>query len=72
MDDELNNSTAATSEYRFVVCPHCKGESVYHVSNAARPFCSPRCKAMDLGAWASEDFRVAAVNSTDPSSADEI
>jgi endogenous inhibitor of DNA gyrase (YacG/DUF329 family) len=32
--------------------------SVYAESNPMRPFCSPRCKAADLGAWASEAFRV--------------
>ena len=26
--------------------------------NPFRPFCSERCKNMDLGAWASESFRV--------------
>lgn len=72
MNSELRKASAATSEYRLVVCPHCKGESIYHASNAARPFCSPRCKAMDLGAWASEDFRVPAVNSTDPTLPEEI
>jgi endogenous inhibitor of DNA gyrase (YacG/DUF329 family) len=24
-----------------------------------RPFCSERCKMIDLGAWASEEYRVA-------------
>jgi endogenous inhibitor of DNA gyrase (YacG/DUF329 family) len=24
-----------------------------------RPFCSNRCKNVDLGAWANEDFRMA-------------
>ena len=43
---------------RLVTCPHCKGDSVYHPSNPSRPFCSPRCRAMDLGAWANEDFRL--------------
>jgi endogenous inhibitor of DNA gyrase (YacG/DUF329 family) len=28
--------------------------------NRWRPFCSERCRGMDLGAWASEDYRVAA------------
>ena len=36
-----------------------KGESLYDVTNAFRPFCSERCKNLDLGAWASESFRVA-------------
>ena len=43
-----------------VACPTCKGDSVYAQSNAFRPFCSERCKYMDLGAWASEGFRIAA------------
>ena len=45
---------------RQVVCPACKGSSVYASSNPFRPFCSERCKNMDLGAWASEDFRLPA------------
>ena len=43
---------------RIVPCPACQGESVYSASNPYRPFCSERCKNMDLGAWASESFRV--------------
>ena len=27
-------------------------------SNLWRPFCSERCKSLDLGAWASEAYRV--------------
>jgi len=44
---------------RLVVCPACRGESVYSSSNPYRPFCSERCKHQDFGAWASEAFRVA-------------
>ena len=43
---------------RIVRCPACGGDSVYAPSNAFRPFCSERCKGIDLGAWASESFRV--------------
>jgi len=43
---------------RVVRCPACGGDSIYAPSNAYRPFCSERCKNMDLGAWASESFRV--------------
>ncbi|OGB10145.1 MAG: DNA gyrase inhibitor YacG [Burkholderiales bacterium RIFCSPHIGHO2_12_FULL_61_11] len=45
---------------RRVVCPNCGGPSVYAPSNPFRPFCSERCKNLDLGAWASEDFRLPA------------
>ena len=44
---------------RLVACPSCKGGSVFHPSNPSRPFCSPKCRAVDLGAWANEDFRLA-------------
>lgn len=43
---------------KLVPCPGCGGESVYAPSNPFRPFCSERCKNIDLGAWASESFRM--------------
>lgn len=43
---------------RIVPCPNCGGDSVYAPSNPFRPFCCERCKNIDFGAWASEDFRV--------------
>lgn len=39
-------------------CPGCGKPMVYSTTNAWRPFCSERCKQMDFGAWASEQFRV--------------
>lgn len=43
---------------KLVPCPTCGGDSVYAPSNPYRPFCCERCKNVDLGAWASEDFRM--------------
>lgn len=45
---------------RIVRCPGCGGDSVYATSNPSRPFCSERCRNTDLGAWASEGYRVPA------------
>lgn len=45
---------------RTVRCPTCGGHSVYGPINAFRPFCSERCKNLDIGAWASESFRLQA------------
>lgn len=45
---------------KIVVCPTCSGPSVYAPDNRFRPFCSERCKNVDLGAWASESFRMPA------------
>lgn len=39
-------------------CPQCGGESEWSPANPWRPFCSERCKLIDLGAWASESYRV--------------
>ncbi|NTS76576.1 DNA gyrase inhibitor YacG [Catenovulum sp. SM1970] len=37
-----------------VNCPTCKKEVVWSTDNEFRPFCSKRCKLIDLGEWASE------------------
>jgi endogenous inhibitor of DNA gyrase (YacG/DUF329 family) len=38
-------------------CPRC-GELTTWEENPYRPFCSERCKLLDLGAWASEDYKI--------------
>ena len=50
---------------RTVACPACRGPSVYGPANPWRPFCSERCRQVDLGAWASEQYRVAAPPATE-------
>jgi endogenous inhibitor of DNA gyrase (YacG/DUF329 family) len=46
---------------RTVTCPTC-GKPVEWVPDAKwRPFCSARCKTIDLGAWANESYRIPAV-----------
>lgn len=52
------NSPAGRAQ-RVVRCPTCGGPSLYAPANAWRPFCSERCKNHDLGAWASEAYRIA-------------
>lgn len=39
---------------RFVNCPNCGRPVAWHDSNPFRPFCSERCKLIDLGEWAAE------------------
>jgi endogenous inhibitor of DNA gyrase (YacG/DUF329 family) len=39
-------------------CPTCKSESRPRAENAAFPFCSQRCKAIDLGKWFMGEYRV--------------
>jgi endogenous inhibitor of DNA gyrase (YacG/DUF329 family) len=36
-------------------CPQCKTSADLSISNKFRPFCSERCKLIDLGIWAKEE-----------------
>lgn len=45
---------------RQVPCPRCGSLSPFSPDNRWRPFCSERCKLIDLGQWATEQYRVAA------------
>lgn len=38
-------------------CPICKEVTTWE-ENPFRPFCSKRCKLIDLGAWASEEYKI--------------
>ena len=44
---------------RIVACPHCKAPVAWVPENRYRPFCSERCRMIDLGAWAADEYRVA-------------
>lgn len=53
------------AEVKTVACPQCGTAVVWTAASTWRPFCSERCKLIDLGAWASERYRVAVVESPD-------
>lgn len=42
-----------------VECPTCKAPVEWGEQSPCRPFCSERCKLIDLGAWASEEHAIA-------------
>lgn len=45
-----------------VKCPGC-GRKVEFAGNEFRPFCSERCKLLDFGAWADEEYNLPAETS---------
>jgi endogenous inhibitor of DNA gyrase (YacG/DUF329 family) len=47
-----------SSTPRIVKCPQCGAPVPWTPASKWRPFCSERCKLLDLGAWASEQYRV--------------
>ena len=46
----------------IVDCPTCGKKVDWLEQNKYRPFCSERCKQIDLGAWAEEKYVIPAVN----------
>lgn len=38
-------------------CPHCGTATTWH-HNPTRPFCSERCRMIDLGRWDNEEYAV--------------
>lgn len=41
-----------------IQCPTCSKELIWSNKEAWRPFCSERCKLIDLGEWANESHRI--------------
>ena len=41
----------------IVACPRCGVHSEWH-GNSWRPFCSERCKMIDLGSWLDEQHAI--------------
>ena len=39
-------------------CPGCGKEIQYCTSNPDRPFCSEKCRMVDLGGWFNEQYAV--------------
>jgi endogenous inhibitor of DNA gyrase (YacG/DUF329 family) len=49
----------AESQSKTVPCPTCGRPVEWTDKSPWRPFCSERCKLIDLGAWASEQRSIA-------------
>ncbi|CAN5896097.1 DNA gyrase inhibitor YacG [soil metagenome] len=49
----------------LVNCPTCGVKVTWSEASPFRPFCSERCKQIDLGAWAEEKYTIPAVNLPD-------
>jgi endogenous inhibitor of DNA gyrase (YacG/DUF329 family) len=41
-----------------VPCPHCRRPAEFSAGNPWRPFCSERCRLIDLGEWFNEEKRI--------------
>jgi endogenous inhibitor of DNA gyrase (YacG/DUF329 family) len=48
----------------MVTCPACRAKTAWH-DNPHRPFCSLRCRLIDLGRWLDERYRLPAESDPD-------
>jgi len=48
-----------------VACLQCRRPVRWTTENRFRPFCSERCKLVDLGQWANEGYRIPAEHGPD-------
>ncbi|MEH6736847.1 MAG: DNA gyrase inhibitor YacG [Shewanella sp.] len=55
-----------------VNCPICRTKVEWKDESLFKPFCSERCKLIDLGDWASEKHAIPLKNSIDPDMLDDI
>lgn len=46
------------SQSKMVKCPQCGRLALFSEENPFRPFCSERCKLIDLGEWASGGYSI--------------
>jgi len=55
----------------IVHCPTCRKEVVWGAQSKWRPFCSERCKLIDLGEWFDERHRISDPAQVDLPSAED-
>jgi endogenous inhibitor of DNA gyrase (YacG/DUF329 family) len=46
-------------------CPTCARPAAPRAENAAFPFCTARCRLVDLGKWLNEEYRVPVADLSD-------
>ncbi len=62
----MNREPGQRAPQRTVSCPRCGKLVVWDGANRYRPFCSERCKLIDLGQWAEERYRIPDETPKDP------
>ncbi|ASJ98134.1 DNA gyrase inhibitor YacG [Shewanella marisflavi] len=55
-----------------VKCPTCQKEVVWSKESKFKPFCSERCKLIDLGDWAYEKHAIPVKPEFDPETLDSL
>lgn len=54
----MTNGKAVMNIDQKIICPICGKQNTWCSENRFRPFCSHRCKLIDLGEWARETRKI--------------
>jgi endogenous inhibitor of DNA gyrase (YacG/DUF329 family) len=54
----MNENKKHSIPKRKIKCPQCGRLTYFSSENPFRPFCSERCRLLDLGQWADESYRI--------------
>lgn len=57
---------SASASVPIVKCPTCQRDVAWQAEQVFRPFCSERCKLIDLGEWVMEEKRIPGEPVVDP------
>lgn len=57
----------ASSQPRLVKCPTCEKSVAWTAEQPFRPFCSERCRLLDLGEWVAGEKVISEPAISDPS-----
>ena len=61
----MSRQDASSPSGRGPRCPTCRGQSAERNDNPTFPFCSERCRLIDLGNWLGETYRIPTRESPD-------
>jgi endogenous inhibitor of DNA gyrase (YacG/DUF329 family) len=67
-----NFNTETLMSTLTVKCPTCQKDVPWTEASKTKPFCSDRCKLIDLGAWASEEHSIPGDPSLDDPMSSEL
>ena len=56
---------------KIVKCPTCGKDVKWEIASKWRPFCSQRCRLIDLGEWANESHRIEGEETVPPELIDQ-
>lgn len=66
----VEKSSSENKKNLTVKCPRCQKEFNYY-SQESRPFCSVRCRQIDLGRWLDGEYKVPVVDTSDISDSED-